>query len=320
MDEKIYSYLDRIATSLEKIAQALSYNQDNLVSEDKESTVRHIDSPVTDCSKENDKAFEHTRENDLLEYSDDEYDNIVSHLDTCGITIKNICKNECASEALKSLSLFMGERYDDISDVYKRIKARLGDGKAFSMTLKNKKQEEISGSCQFCNMLYRIAFLADYKYKKSPAYQLFARPNRDPKAINFLTGHWFELYVTTILENEINSIKSRSSENIKWAFMSNPQIKLPNGDDFELDILFSVNGDIYWYEVKTGTYQDYIGKYSKMSDMLNLDEEHCFLVLMNTTTDDCSRLSKVFNMNVVSLNDIKNVIEETLSKYKRIIE
>ena len=319
MDERIYSYLERIATSLEAIAQSLQCQNNDMTHLPRKETSNYtLDSTMSaDIQKSND-IVEDNVDNNIVDNSEEEYYNILSYLDECGITIKNICQDECASDALKSLSLFMGDRYDDIADVYKKIKARLNDGQTLSMHLRNKTQEEISASCQFCNMLYKIAFLADYKYKKSPAYQLFARPSRDPKAINFLTGHWFELYVTTLLENEINVIKSQYNSDVSWAFLTNPQIKLPNGDDFELDILFSVNSDIYWYEVKTGAYQDYIGKYSKMANLLNLNEKDCFLVLMNSRTDDCDKLSKVFNMNVIALNDIKTTIEETLSRYKEI--
>jgi hypothetical protein len=34
----------------------------------------------------------------------------------------------------------------------------------------------------------------------------------------------------------------------------NPQVILPDGDSFELDILFMIDSDVYWFEAKTGNY------------------------------------------------------------------
>ncbi|MGM9794889.1 MAG: hypothetical protein ACI3ZZ_01530 [Candidatus Aphodosoma sp.] len=307
MEEKLLEYLERIAVSLEKISQGLDKNRNILDDNDDIDIVKIGSDDISDVEDVEDTD---------ISLCEDEYNNIISHLDDCGISIVNICNNEDVSDALKSLSLFMGNKYEYISDIYKKIKARLGDGRTITANLRNKSQEEISSTCQFCTLLYNIAFLSEYKYRKSPNYILYAKPNRDPKVINFLTGHWFELYVKTLFENEIINLISNYNNNIKWGCLSNPQIKLPNGDYFELDILCSVNGEIFWFEVKTGPYQDYISKYSNIADLLDIDDEHRFLVLMTTTIEDCNRLSRVFNMNVVSINNIKEVIEKTLSKFK----
>jgi hypothetical protein len=76
---------------------------------------------------------------------------------------------------------------------------------------------------------------------------------------------------------------------------------LPNGDDFELDMLFETEGDVFWLEAKTGDYRKHIEKYSKMSRIIGLDRSHTFMILADgAVTDGLARdLSNLFGMTVV---------------------
>ena len=92
---------------------------------------------------------------------------------------------------------------------------------------------------------------------------------------------------------------------------------LPNGNDFELDVVFLINGEIYWVEGKTGNYQHYINKYSHVANMLNLDKNHSFLVLTDVINPNTTYiLSKTFDMTIIPVEEfeeeIKYVFHENL--------
>ena len=86
-----------------------------------------------------------------------------------------------------------------------------------------------------------------------------------------------------------------------FEYLINPQITLPNGDDFELDILASIGSSIYWIEAKSGDYQQHAAKYSKFARLLGLDPDHSFMVLTDVPDNRCGTLSSLFSMTVCNL-------------------
>lgn len=215
------------------------------------------------------------------------------------------------NDVLYSLASFMGNNYSKIHVVYKALKSKLSTGGKVKIHMKDQTQESISYSCQLCHNLYEIAFLSHYNYLKSPRYQIIAAPNRFPVAINFLTGHWLECYV-----NEIKTIIKKFNIAEDVSFLLNPQIILPNGDDFELDVLFSIGDEIYWIEAKTGEYHNYLEKYSNVAKLLNSENLHPYMILTEVPQATCYKLSNLFRMDVFNIKCFSRVMEKNLEKYK----
>lgn len=100
---------------------------------------------------------------------------------------------------------------------------------------------------------------------------------------------------------------------IEYTYLINPQITLPNGDDFELDVVFLINGQIYWFEGKTGNYQHYINKYSEVESLMGLDKQYSFMVLTDVPHPNTAYiLSKTFGMSIISVEDFKEEINYVL--------
>jgi hypothetical protein len=289
MADKQIELLERIAIALEAIANKLptSIEVDNL-------NIKTTDQ-VTDVIAQT-----------------DDINPILNFLTSKNIGIKTFKTVEDADEVLDNIALFMGSRYNSVKKVYNTIKSRLTTGAEFRLDMKSETQEVVSYSCQFCTLLHQIAFLESYTYFKSPRFTINAKPNRIPTAINFLTGGWLERFIKTEVVNQINRINTP----IKFSILANPQIVLPNGNDFELDFLLSVNDEIFWFEAKTGEYQVYVEKYSKMAKLLGLDNEHAFMVLTEVSEHNCAALKKVFGMNVVNIENFSSVIEKSIEHFQ----
>jgi hypothetical protein len=69
--------------------------------------------------------------------------------------------------------------------------------------------------------------------------------------------------------------------------------RLPNGDNFELNILAAIGPHIFWIEAKSGNYQQHVAKYSRFARLLGLDFDHAFIVLTDVSDERCDALSSL---------------------------
>lgn len=295
MNEEEFLLLKSIALSLERIADSLEKNAHNEVDDKVDVAVESSDD---------------TNENETMDYGcsvkEIDVNILIDKLQEKNITVKTYVDSSHENTSLDNVAYFMGNRYNDIRKVYETIKRHLNKPNGFHLDLKNATQSEISASCQLCTTLYDIAFLSEYKYDKSPRYFIHATPNKIPIAINFLTGHWLEIFIRKTIQDSLKSLPAA----IEYTYLINPQIILPNGNDFELDVVFLINGEIYWVEGKTGNYQHYINKYSHVANMLNLDKNHSFLVLTDVINPNTTYiLSKTFDMTIIPVEEFKEEIK-----------
>lgn len=302
MNEEEFLLLKNIASSLERIADSLEKNENNEVND-------KVDVAV-ESSEDN---HENADMDSGCSIKEIDVSILIDKLQEKNITVKTYVDSFQENTSLDNIAYFMGNRYKDIRKVYETIKRHLNKPNGFHLDLKNSTQSEISASCQLCTTLYDIAFLSEYKYDKSPRYFIHATPNKIPIAINFLTGHWLEVFIRKTIQDSLKSLPVA----IEYTYLINPQIILPNGNDFELDVVFLINGEIYWVEGKTGNYQHYINKYPHVANMLNLDKNHSFLVLTDVINPNTIYiLSKTFDMTIIPVEEfeeeIKYVFHENL--------
>lgn len=295
-NERLINILERIATALEKIAEKNS----STLPLNTNSELQNIN------DNNNSINSEEINEQEIIPIND--VNTIFRFLADKNIQVKTFQTDEEIDDVLDNIALFMGNRYNRVKKVYNTIKSKLNTGTDFRLDLKNATQEEVSYSCQLCNSLHQIAFLSEYKYSKSPQFVINGRPNRIPTAINFITGQWLERFIKTEVKNSIRKLETP----IKFAYLTNPQIILPNGDDFELDVLFSIDEEIFWFEAKTGDYQNYVDKYSRMAKLLQLDNKHAFMVLTEVNEQNCVALKKIFGMEVVNIEKFSETFQNSI--------
>ena len=293
-DEKLINILERIAVALETIAG-------------KETIKKSIIESSNEQIFEQPKMTNEIVNEQLIQLND--INPIFRFLADRNIQVKTFQTDEEIDDVLDNIALFMGNRYNRIKKVYNSIKSKLNSGTGFRLDLKNATQEEVSYSCQLCNSLHQIAFLSEYKYFKSPQFLINAKPNRIPTAINFFTGQWLERFIKTEVKNTIRKL----DRPVKFAYLTNPQIILPNGDDFELDVLFYIEDEIFWFEAKTGEYQNYVDKYSRMAKLMQLDSKHAFMVLTEVNEPNCVALKKVFGMEVVNIESFSEKFQNAIN-------
>jgi hypothetical protein len=235
---------------------------------------------------------------------------IEEFLRTRNIQIKTLPPEQESNEVLSGIAIFMGNRYSLIQKFHERMKSSINNGIAFTINLRDDSQEKVSSICQLATRLHEIAFLEEYRYQKSPAFILRARPSKNSKVNRFISGQWLELFVKERVVQLTRSINPQR----RYSYLLNPQIILPNGDDFELDVIFKIGEEIFWFEAKTGDYQRHIEKYSKISSILSLDREHSYMILTDIPDTTANSLSSLFNMTVVHVEKFAEIFEQSLNK------
>lgn len=293
--------LERIACSLEKIEELLASTPNG--------TRVRTTGPTQEQSHHDDSHPETT--SDLNEQRDDL---VEAFIISKGIQIKVRKPEDAADGVIDSLSIFLGERYSALRNILMKIKRSMQNGSPITEQLSKMAQEDISSVCQFCSRLHSIAFLEQYKYFRSPQYTIRAKTTTLPKAQMFFGGQWLERFTLQKLKQAHSIAQAEAGEHIEFQYLLNPQVILPNGDDFELDIIAVIGGCPFWIEAKSGDYQQHVQKYSRLARQLGLDYAHSMMVLTDVVDEQCDALSSLFSMTVANLNTFSDRVLTTLRK------
>jgi hypothetical protein len=301
-NNEIVKMLERIAIALERIADSGNINK----------SIKNLIEPNDIFSKESEIQ---NKETDTGEATfENHLDVIKEFLNTRNIQIKTVPPEDAADDIINSLSEFLGKNYDGLRELLIKIKRSMQQGYPITLSIKDYSQKDVSNVCQFATRLYEIAFLEQYKYFKSPQYLIKAKTTTLPAAQNFFSGIWLERFVLLSVQMAVNLVSQELDKELEFAYLLNPQVILPNGDDFELDLIFYVNDSFYWIEAKSGDYQQHISKYSKISRLLNLDFKHSIMVLTDITAEKSGALTSLFSMTVNSLSQLEEMLIETIKE------
>lgn len=214
-------------------------------------------------------------------------------LNAKGITVKNYHEQSEADTVFDQLAVFLGDRFELLERLHDSIRRNLSTGSSFTLNLSSSRQEEIAAATQFCTMLSSYAFLSAYKYNKYTK-TIYAAPQRVGKVINFFTGGWFERYIY------LKIVSFLIGSNLSYTCLLNPQITFSNGDEFELDLLFLVDGQPLWVECKTSDYQAYIAKYSDTRKLLAVPKSRSILVILGIPNELTVNLTRLYDITVAN--------------------
>lgn len=210
-----------------------------------------------------------------------------------GVVVKNYHVSLSADPVLDRLAMFLGDRFGNLSRLHDAIRRSLSLGNSFTLSLASRTQAEIADSTQFCTMLSNYAFLSSYRYDKRGRI-IRAAPQHVGHVVNFFTGGWFERYVHLKLEQLFEQ------SNLQASCLRNPQITLPNGNDFELDLFFLIGGEPLWVECKTGNYQAYVGKYGSVRKILSVPKERTILTILGLPENLAAELTALHDITMAN--------------------
>lgn len=239
----------------------------------------------------------------------EEQQQIIQWLESLNITVNNYYQPQSADYIYDRLTITLGDNYQYLEKLYQQIKRNLSTGESFKLKLSGKDQQLICQNTSFCTQLYEYTFLSSYRYIAT-AKTIVAAPNRKGEVINFFSGQWFERFVYLKVSQLL------SYHDIDYQYLLNPEIVTPEGNNFELDIVFLIDGEPLWIECKTGQYQNYIHKYSQFRKTLKVDKNRSFLVILGLSDRLASGLTKMYDLVVSNENlfiqDINKILTTKL--------
>ena len=243
------------------------------------------------------------------QFSAAKLEGLARYLQRHGVEIVHIPDESNLDPRISQIAGFLGKYLSYVLPFYETLKATLNEGAEFTYSLAGLNGRDVTHTLNLCRMLREVDFLASYAYRRAPHYKIVARVNRTPTAINFLTGGWLEHFI----RDKVVSILTThpATLDLPYAFMKNPCIILPGGEDFELDLLLSVGERIFWIEAKTGEYMEFLPKYSRVSKVLGLDRNTSMLVSVGALAP-ADNLSARYELSCCNLDEFADVFRINL--------
>lgn len=243
------------------------------------------------------------------QFSAAKLEGLARYLQRHGVEIVHIPDESNLDPRISQIAGFLGKYLAYVLPFYETLKATLNEGSEFTYSLAGLNGRDVTHTLNLCRMLREVDFLASYAYRRAPHYKIVARVNRTPTAINFLTGGWLEHFI----RDKVVSILTThpATLDLPYAFMKNPCIILPGGEDFELDLLLSVGERIFWIEAKTGEYMEFLPKYSRVSKVLGLNRNTSMLVSVGALAP-ADNLSARYELSCCNLDEFADVFRINL--------
>ncbi len=225
-----------------------------------------------------------------------------------GISIRQFVSESPFEESFDRLALRLGRDFEHLSDFYQALKRRIGgNGASKSIAVKNYSADRINCVVQFGEELRRNGFLKEFRYVRNNRSILFA-PQTDGRVANFLTGNWLERYVVITVSQHLRKLYPGRTIDV----LTNPCISLPDGNDFELDVLIACDSIVLWFECKTGKdYSAYLAKYGVVAKkVMQLASNHAAMILLEELNEsEKSNNSHMAGMSILNLKDVQRFLD-----------
>jgi len=293
--EKLFSLLERIANSLEKLVDNENYN--NFVED--VSFRKNDDVVSTECDFERERLIKKL-ENEFKKRN---------------IELLSLPGKYSYDESFNNISYYIGSHYDEVLPILQKIKQSMQTGRKFQYSVKNSSQNAIMHMCQLCTRLHQSALLEEYNYTKSPTYLIKAKPSNQGLVQSFFSGEWYERYIIIMIEKILSSLNIKYNTRTAYSIFNNISIRMSNGNQAELDIVVFIEEDLYWIECKSGNYQFHVAKYNSMIKDLDFSQERSHLVVADLPKEVISSINGIYsNINIHNTKAFLEVFEKYVEK------
>lgn len=222
-------------------------------------------------------------------------------LDRQGFTLLSTESVDETTVAIDKLAMHMGTHFIHIAPLMQIIKRNMATGKPISLSLKSHSEAAIASITNMCVQMYRLHMLSSHRYERSPVKLLSITPSTSGAAQGYLSGGWLERYVLQAVLAAQAEAARRLGKPVALDCLLGVKIALPNGSKGELDLLFHVDGEVYWVEAKSGDHNGYLDKYSSLRKLLGINAERALVVLSDVSPEDAAYLSRAHKLSVLSI-------------------
>ena len=215
------------------------------------------------------------------------------------------------SPVWNQMARIIGSDYHAVLPIINALKISQSRGNRMVINLSRYDIRTRNACTNLASVLYRNALLVEYRYTSGVVPTLTMRVQKDGAIINFITGHWMEIYVYGIVREILSNYARLYS--IEVETYSNIQFLMTQKETFELDVLSFVNGTPVWVECKTGEFQQSIVKYKKFGKRTSIAPEHSFLVLAGVSAEQARNITDIHRYNVINLDNFRTVFSQAMA-------
>lgn len=234
---------------------------------------------------------------------------LVDYLKKHKVTVFEGQDDLARNEAFEHLARHLGQHFSLLANFYEKMKRAVATGRTTRVDIEGYSEAERSAAVQLGTLLYRHGMLKDFYYHRSPRKQLRVIPTKDGETQQFLTGGWLEIYVVWLLSKRLRGHLQPK----QFQVLFNVKGTLPTGNEFEADLMASINGHLLWLECKTGQWQDYSARFRGLVKVFGTNRKGAGLVLIKTPDASTrGRATDMLDMTLLSLDDVENYVDEFL--------
>ena len=241
---------------------------------------------------------------------------IETFLSERGFQITRIGNNDPPDTTLDTLALLLSFQFATFQHLLRHMRGNMRKNPGFFLPLTDLSRSDVGMIKNLCYLLEKNGLLSECHVDKQ-GQRLRGSVALNDRALNFLEGRWLERCVEVNIESFLNL------EPHRMEFASNVHVIRPPQSDgvqrrFELDALLSIDGQLYWWEAKSGQYADeHLTRYAAVAKELNLSSRRCLLVLAQPEKGTAfGELGKQMGFQVIRPQDIPRKIEEIEDRHR----
>jgi hypothetical protein len=229
------------------------------------------------------------------------------------ITIDNQHQPTSQDVIFNKHAIFLGEHLRDenheplLAPLLKQIRWAISQNRGIQYHFKKANQNQTRILTQFCRHLFDDTLFSSYRYVKNNDQKIIHAAIQDRADIRvFFDGIWFERFICHKVYSVLDEL------NISYSYVMNPIIKFANGDRFELDLFFLINGQPLLIECKTGgNFTAHIKRFADHCKRLSLSPSNAYLVTLDLEDAQSENLSQLWKFTVVNQDGLVDRLQKT---------
>jgi hypothetical protein len=230
-------------------------------------------------------------------------DRVLAYLKEQGVTVENYAPPERSplERALNQIAIYLGNNYTSLAALHAQLRLN-SRGTRFRFYLQKRTQKDIQINTAFSAMLRDHGCIAKRFYDSSTKILYITPHQQRDDLTQFFYGRWFERF---IFHTVVGVLQEK-----QWQFecLLNPVVTFANGDRYELDLFFLVEGQPLWVECKAGSgFDQYLSQYSRQREILGVPKPSALMVVLNLPDDLAATRTEMWGVTVLN--------HETLVQY-----
>jgi phage FluMu protein Com len=239
--------------------------------------------------------------------NDQQYQPIITWFAAHRVTVQVNPKELDTTGFFDEVAIELGNHYETLREASEKIKRIQNKGYTnVNFQLAQKSQKHIQEIVNFCNQLYKFAFVAKCFYQKQEKI-LKLTLQTAPTIVQFFNGVWLEWFVF------MKMFRLLQQKNIAFSGARSITVTLPNEDYYELDAFFLINGGIpLCIECKSGEFRQDLDKYSRLRKRLNIDKNHFLLCVAGLSDEQAQGLTSMYEVTLVNERSFISHVDQLL--------